>query len=128
MKLYYNTITDDMVESDILDGQLLSRDQYGSINRHDNLDHLVLIGDVYDEPIDLKGKELRLSKVVGEEEHFIQTGTAMDGRIEEGLRFRIQGRGFEMYSTNLVVCAEWISKTTIAFHTLSGSLYYLEVV
>jgi hypothetical protein len=128
MKLYYNTITNNMVESDTFNGHIVSRDEHGSINRHDDLSHLVLIGDVYDEPIDLKGKTLRLLKVVGGEEQYVQSGTAMDGRIEEGLRFRLQSRGIEMYSTNLVVCTEWIGKTTIAFHTLSGSLYYLEVL
>lgn len=127
MKLYYDTTTDKIVEVGVLGLETFSRDGVGNINTHKDIGHLTLIGDVYSEPIELsKNLNLELRKIEGNESYHIQYGFSREGKIEEGLRFFLQGRGFNYYSTNLVVSTERVSNTRVDFYTLSGSHYSLE--
>lgn len=129
MKLYYDTLKDEIVEAGRIDKYLITRDTNGDTDMVNDINQLVLLGDIYDEPIDLKGNKLRLCKIVDGEEIFILEGIAMYGKIEEGLRFFIQGyRAFDYYSTNIVVSTELLANDSIVFHTLSGSLYSLDIL
>jgi len=128
MKLYYDPNNDKIVEADFLEMQLFTRDVHGNISTHKNLDHLVLLGDIYDKPIRLGQQELSLYKMIEGEKNFIIHGTSREGKLEQGLRFNVNGRGFNYYSTNLIVGVESVDATTIDFYTLSGSHYRLELV
>jgi len=130
MKLYYDPNNDKIVEAGIVEMTQFSRDERGNITTYVNkVNELVLLGDIYEEPIDLKGKRLKLSKIEGGEESPIIEGIASNSKLQGGLRFNMRStKGFNTWSTNLVVSHEWIGKTTIAFHTLSGSLYFLEIL
>ena len=130
MKLYYDTNTDKIVESGIFNSEVFSRDSNGNITVHKDGDisHLSLIGDVYNEPIELSEElNLELRKIEDNNSYHIQYGYSREGKLQEGLRFFIQGRGFNCYSTNLVVSSKRISSTRVEFYTLSGSHYRLEV-
>ena len=130
MKLYYDTDKDELVEVGSLDFSSFIRDERGNISTFNGIDdNLILVGDIYDEPFDLpRDQKLRLSKIIEGEPNFIIEGFAREGRIEEGLRFIIQGRGFNYYSTNLVVSAEYLARDCIVFYTLSGSQYMLDLI
>lgn len=124
MKLYYDTNTGEIVEAGTFDLQPFSRNSLGNISKHKNLEHLYLIGDVYTEPIMLP-TSIELRKVIGDVSFHIQHGTVRNGKIEGGLRLHVQGRGFNYYSTNVVVSFERINKERVDFYTLSGSHYSL---
>lgn len=125
MKLYYDTENDMIVEAGEFADKFYTRTEHGTITTHNNLGHLVLIGDVYSNPLKLTGV-YTLSKVNGNDTFGIIQGYAKNRQIEEGSRFIIHGQGFGFYSTNLVVATEIISDKTIDFYTLSGSHYRVE--
>jgi hypothetical protein len=130
MKLYYNTISNEIVEVGIFNNHIIGRNEIGNMVSHKNMNDLVLIGDIYDKPIDLSGVGFELFKmnILGEKKIHIITGTSREQKLEQGLRFFVDGRGFNFYSTNIVIGSNRISSETIDFYTLSGSHYRIEIL
>ena len=126
MKLYYDPNRDELLESGIARGTLFTRDLNGHVTVPKSITNLVLIGDIYNKPIELDG-EFRMYKVVNGNAKFIISGTNPDNKIEEGLRFNVDGRGFNYYSTNIITAINRISGVMIEFYTMSGSSYILEL-
>jgi hypothetical protein len=124
MKLFYDPITDELIEAGYLKHLLVSRDSVGNVSIINSFDNLILIGDIYSEPISLN-KKLRLSKIVQNVPNPIIEGFATEHQIQEGCRFNIEL--FNYYSTNLVVSVVNL-QNSIEFFTLSGSHYLLEYV
>lgn len=128
MKLYYIEREDSIVEGGTFDGEFLVRGERGNVSIVLE-DDLVCLGEIYDKTIHLGRKLLKLSKVNEDGTLYsIETGKAKERQIEEGVRFIINGRGFNWYSTNLVVSVEQTSVSRIDFYTLSGSHYCLEIL
>jgi len=129
MKLYYDVRNDKIVEAGKFKQESYSRDDIGDVKTEDVFKDLVLIGDIYSEPIKLpRSGRLELKKIEGDKSYVIIHGYCNEEKIQEGLRFAIQGRGFISYNTNIVVAAEEIDDKRIEFYTLSGSHYSIEIL
>lgn len=124
MKLYYDPSKDELIEAGYLKHLLVSRDCFGNVNLHENLEHLTFIGEVYADPIAINQK-IRLSKIINNTPCLIIEGFSTEHQIQEGCRFNVEL--FNYYSTNLVVSVVKLPHY-IDFYTLSGSHYRIEYI